>query len=206
VTRLAATGVAALCLTGSAGAATGAATPWRTVAVPADGFSIAVPAAWQVVPRSTQRLNALIARLRKGRRTALELQFAEIAAARRATHTVYRFQAFVWPPPKGAVVPDVTVKLDPLRAGTTRDALPLIARQIVKALSRSAGATAAAPVARALPAGHAFEVTGTTRLSKSLRSRYAIYLLIHGGKLYSISFRGPATAVEGQVIQRFRFS
>jgi hypothetical protein len=200
--RIAAVFAVAVCVTGSAGAAA----PWRTVAVPRDGFSIAVPGTWHVVPRSTPRLEALIAGLRKRKQTALALQFAQIAAVRRATHAVYRFQAFAWPPPKGAVVPDVTVKIDPLKAGTTRAALPRLARRIANALSRSAGATAAAPVARTLPAGRAMTVTGTTRISKSLRSRYALYLLIHGRKLYSIAFRGPATEAESDVVRRFRFS
>jgi len=202
MTRLAAVVVAALCLTGVAAAEPA----WRTITVSSDGFSIGVPAAWQTVPRSTPQLESLIARLRKEKRTALALQYAEIAATRRVTHTVYRFQAFAWPAPKGAVVPDVTVKTDPLTSGTTPSALPAIARQIVKALARSSAATATAPVARTLPAGHAVEVTGTARLTKSLRSRYAIYLLIHGRKLYSISFRGPKTAAEGRVLERFRFS
>jgi hypothetical protein len=180
--------------------------PWRTVGDPAGGFSIALPAAWQVVPRSTQQLNARVTRLRQRKQTALADQLAQIAAARRAADTVYRLQAFPWPPPAGAVVPDVTVKTDPLSPGTTGAALPLIAREIVKALSGSGTATASAPVRRQLPAGRAFAVTGTTRLSKSLRSRYAIYLLAHGGKLFSISFRGPATAAERRIVESFRFS
>jgi hypothetical protein len=202
VRRLAAV-AAAFCVAAASASAAG---PWRTFSDLTGGFSIAVPAAWQIVPRSTAELNALVARLTKTKQTALANQFREIAAVRRATHTVYRLQAFAWPPPKGAVVPDVTVKTDPLTAGTTRAALPRIAREIAKAISRSPTATASAPVRRTLPAGQAFEVTGTTRLSKTVRSRYAIYLLIHRGKLYSISFRGPATALEPRIVDNFRFS
>ena len=184
----------------------GAADPWRTVADRADGFSIAVPAAWQVVPHSTPRLSALVVRLRKAKRPALANQFAEIAATRRATHTVYPFQSFAWPAPKGPIVPDVTVKTDRLGVGTTSAALPLLARQIAKALAASKNATASAPVLRQLPAGRAYEVSGTTQLSKSLRNRYVVYLLIHGRTLYSVSFRGPATAVETRIVESFRFS
>ena len=191
-------------LRSSAGSAA-AAVSWRTVADPGAGYSIAVPTAWQVVPRSTPRLNALIARLRDDERAALANQYAQIAATRRATHTVYRFQAFAWPPPQGRVVPDVTVKTDPLTAGTTQAALPYIARQIAKALSGSATATASTPVRRTLPAGPAVVVTGMTSVTKVVRSRYAIYLLIHGRKLYSVSFRGPKTAVEDRIIASFRF-
>jgi hypothetical protein len=196
--------LAVVCVT--AGNASAGAAPWRTLVDPAGGFSIAVPVSWQVVPRSTPELNALIARLAKTKRTALANQLRAIAAVRRVTHTVYRFQAFSWPPPKGAVVPDVTVKADPLTAGTTSTALPRIAQAIAKAISRSPTATVSAPVRRTLPAGQAFEVTGTTKVSKTLRSRYAIYLLIHGNRLYSISFRGPATTVESRIVNRFRFS
>jgi hypothetical protein len=188
----------------AAGASAGGA--WRTVADPGGGYSLAVPRAWQVVPRETPQLTALVARLRRTKQTALANQFAEVAAARRLTHPLYRFQAFAWPPPKGAVVPDVTVKTDPLSAGTTAAALPAIAREIVKALSGTKGATASAPVRSTLPAGTAVSVTGTTQISKSVRSRYAIYLLIHAKTLYSISFRGPATAAERGIVERFRFS
>jgi len=202
VIRGAAATVAVLLL--AAGSA-GAAESWRAVADPGAGYSISVPMAWQVVPRSTPELNALIARLRKEKRAQLANQYAQIAATRRVTSTVYRFQAFAWPAPKGPVVPDVTVKTDPLTAGTTQAALPFIARQVAEALAASATATAAAPVRRTLPAGPAFLVTGTTRVTKVLRSRYAVYLLIHGRRLYSISFRGPKTAVEGQIIRSVRF-
>jgi len=147
VIRGLAVALAALALTGTTADA-----PWRTVTVRSGGFSIAVPRAWKLVPRSTDRLNALVADLRKRKRPALALQYAQIAAARRATGAVYRFQAFAWPAPKGAVVPDVTVKLDPLTRGTTAAALPSIARQVAKALSRSAGATASAPLQRATTA------------------------------------------------------
>jgi hypothetical protein len=189
-----------------AAAPAGAAAPWQRVADPAGGFSIAVPAAWQVVPPSSTELRALVVRLAGRKQTALANQFAQVAAARRGKPTIYRFQAFAWPAPKGAVVPDVTVKTDPVTAGTTPSALPVIARQIAKALAGSAGATASAPVRRTVPAGHAVSVTGTTQLTKSLRSRFAIYLLIHRGKLYSISFRGPPTPVEGRIVAGFRFS
>src|SRR4051794_23601673 len=158
-----------------------------------------------MVPRETRQLGALVARLRRTKQTALANQFVAIAAARRLTHSDYRLQAFAWPPPKGAVVPDVTVKTDPLSAGTTAAALPAIARDRQGAL-RDEGATASAPVRSALPAGPAVSVTGTAQISKSVRSRYAIYLLIHAKTLYSISFRGPATSAERGIVQRFRFS
>jgi hypothetical protein len=190
------------CVAGSAAAEPGT---WRTVAVPTDGFTVAVPASWQVVPRSTPRLEALIADLRKRKRTTLALQLAQIAAARRATDTVYRFQAIAWPPPAGAIVPDVTVKTDALAPDATAAALPAIAKRVAQALSRAAGATAAPPVARRLPAGRAYAVVGTTRITKSLRSRYAIYLLVHARTLYSVAFRGPETRVEGEILRRFRF-
>ena len=81
--------------------------------------------------------------------------------------------------------------------------LPGIAQQIVKALKRSRTTTVSAPVHRSLPAGQAIEVSGTTRISPSVRSRYAIYLLIHGLRLYSLSFRGPATSVESRITRGF---
>ena len=48
-------------------------------------------------------------------------------------------------------------------------------------------------------------VTGTMRLSEKLRSRYSLYLLISGRRLYSLSFRGPATPSESRIAKSFRF-
>ena len=193
--------LAAVCLTA---AATAHAADWRRVTDAAAGYSIAVPSGWHVVPRSLPQLQARIRQEVKAKHTALATQFAEVAAARRAAHTTYRFQAFAWPPPKGAVVPDVTVKTDRLTKGTTSAALPAIARQIAKSLSRSAGAKVAAPVRRTLPAGRAVLVSGSLRLSKAVRSRFALYLLVHGRTLYSLTFRGPRTAAEQRIAAGFR--
>ena len=178
---------------------------WHGTADRAGGYAIAVPSTWQVVPRSTPALDALVKRLRDDKRTALAYQYAQIAAVRKATHVVYPFQAFAWPAPGGRVVPDVTVKIDPLAAGATPAALPRIARQIAKTLDAAPSATAAPPVPRTLPAGAAQHVSGSTQVSKSVRSRFSLYLLIRGRKLYSITFRGPATAAEAGILQRFRF-
>ena len=177
---------------------------WHTVPDRAGGYSIAVPSSWQVVPRSTPALDALVKRLRDEKRTALAYQYAQIAAVRRATHVVYSFQAFAWPAPAGRVVPDVTVKIDPLAAGATAADLPRIARQIAKTLDAAPTATASMPVRRVVPAGPAQLVTGSTQVSKTVRSRFALYLLIRGKRLYSVTFRGPATPAEAGVVQRFR--
>lgn len=195
--------VALLLVAGSAHAAT----HWRTLSDPADGFSIAVPAGWRTVPRSTPALEALVRQLSRRKETALASEYAEVAALRRTTHTVYRVQAFAWPAPAGEIVPDVTVKVDPLKRGTTAKALPLIARAMVRALSQAKATTVSKPVSRRLAAGPTIEIDGSTRLSKKLQSRYAVYLLVHGGRLYSISFRGTTPAsVAARILASFRFS
>lgn len=199
--RAVASVVAAACLAVTSAAA---AAPWSRVTDRAGGYSIAVPASWQVVPRSTRRLDARVAQARALKQFALANQLAEIAAVRRKTRTVYRFQAFAWPPPKGAVVPDVTVRIAALTRRTTRAALAPIARQIAKSLSRAA--TVSASRRLVLPAGEAFEVAGSIPLSKSLRSPFAIYLLMHDRRLYSLTFRGPAAAAERGILDSFRFT
>lgn len=196
--------VAAVVSVAAGTAAAAAADDWRTAPDRAGGYSIAVPVTWQVVPRSPSALDAIVARLRAEKRTALAYQFAQIAAVRRATHSAFRFQAFAWPPPRGQVVPDVTVKIDPLSPGTTAAALPRIARQVSKTLAAAPTATANAPVAVRLPAGPAQRITGTAQISKTVRSRFALYLLVRGRRLYSVTFRGPATAVEREISRRFR--
>mgnify|MGYP000350744836 CR=1 FL=1 len=195
--------LAALVL-GLAGESGQAAVSWRTAVDRPAGYTVSVPRSWQVVPRSTAELDRLIARLRAEKRTALANQLAQIAAVRRATGTTFRFQAFMWPAPSGAVVPDVTVKTDPLRAGTTAAALPQIARQVAKVLASTSGATASTPVTRSLPAGRAMQVTGTTRITKTTRSRFSLYLLIRGRRLYTLAFRGPASPLELRIAERFR--
>lgn len=197
----------ALLLTAGLAAGSARAASWLTLSDPATGFSIAIPQGWKVVPRSTPALTALVARLSRRKETALASEYAEAAALRRTTHTVYRVQAFAWPAPVGDVVPDVTVKVDPLRRGTTPAALPLIARAIETALSKAKKTVVSKPVSRRLPAGPTVEITGSTQLSKHLQSRFAVYLLVHGGRLYSISFRGtPSAALEARILERFRFS
>jgi hypothetical protein len=200
----AAAALAAVVCAGVSGAA--AADGWRTVTDRPAGYAIAVPRPWQVVPASSTRLRALILRAAKAKRTALATQLAAVAAARKTAQPVYRFQAFAWPGPPGPVVPDVTVKTDLLTTGTRASALPRIAQQIVKALARSSAATASVTAARRLPAGRAMLVSGTMRLSKSVRSRYSVYLLIHGRTLFSLSFRGPRTLAEPRIVASFRFT
>ena len=56
--RAVAAAVAVACLAASTATA---AAPWHRITDGAGGYSIAVPAAWQVVPRSTPRLEARIA-------------------------------------------------------------------------------------------------------------------------------------------------
>lgn len=188
-------------------AADGAA--WQTHRDAAGGYTIAVPAGWQVVPRSTAKVSALAAHLHALHQDALANQFAEIAAARRTQPAVYRFQAFQWPAPKGAVDPDVTVKVDGVSA-TAR--LPAIARQFERALGAPRGATIETPRRVQLPAGPAVRLAGTTRLGKSLHSAYVVYLLLRHTKLYSLAFRSAssqssaATPLFEKIAARFRLA
>jgi len=182
-----------------AAAADGAA--WQTHRDAVGGYSIAVPAGWQVVPHSTAQVRALATRLRAAHQDALASQFAAIAAARRTQPAVYRFQAFQWPAPKGPVDPDVTVKID----GVARTArLSRIATEFERALSAPRGATVEPARTVRLPAANAVRIAGTTKLGKSLRSAYVVYLLLRSTKLYSLAFRSvsPQSAAETRLFTR----
>jgi hypothetical protein len=164
---------------------------WQTVVNPAAGFSISVPAGWQLVPTATATLRNRVVELRRAKRGALANQYAEIAAARRGASTGFPFQAFAWPPPKGPVVPDVTVKIDAVSTTLSR-----VAAEYVAALRKPAGAQVAPARAMRLPAGYAEEIAGSVPLagSKTLRSPYTVFLLVRGRRLYSIAFRGGTDA------------
>jgi hypothetical protein len=187
---------------------------WRVVRDPAAGFSIAVPAGWRVVPRSTPALKALVVRLRGRKQVALSNQLTAILAARRnAPSGGFRFQAFAWPPPDGQIVPDVSVKVDAAAPKATARDLPVLAKQIERALGSARGTTVEHPVAERLPAGHGIRLAGTVRLGKtSRRSGFTLHLLLRGRRLYSLSFRGPAATtprlaeLQRTIAQRFRIT
>lgn len=167
-------------------ASAAAAAGWRTYQDARGGFSIAVPASWQVVPHATADVRKLAAKLQAEHRTALASQLEEIVASRKTQPAVYRFQALQWPAPKGATIPDVTVKVDTV-ARTAR--LSVIAAQFEKALGSPKGATVEPPKAVKLAAGPAVRLAGTTRLGPKLHAAYVVYLILHPGRLYSLAFR-----------------
>jgi hypothetical protein len=170
-----------------------AGTSWRTVSDGADGFSIAVPASWQLVPRSTKGVKARVAQLQRQKRMPLATQYAVLAAGRKGASSPFRFQAFAWPAPPGPIVPDVSVKLDTVAKGAT---LKSVAAGFRRALAKPRGARVAAPRRVVLPAGRAVELEGSIALTrknaKPLHSAYTVYLLLRGKRLYSISFRYAA--------------
>lgn len=159
---------------------------WRIYHNAGKGFSIAVPAGWQVVPHATADVRKLATRMQAEHRAALAAQLEEIAANRRTQPAVYSFQALQWPAPKGATIPDVTVKVDTV-ARTAR--LSVIATQFEKALGSPKGATVEPPAAVKLPAGAAVRIAGTTRLGPKLHAAYVVYLILRPGRLYSVAFR-----------------
>ena len=159
---------------------------WRTYRDAEDGFSIAVPAGWQVVPHATADVRALARRLQAEHRTALANQLEEIATSRKTQPAVYRFQALQWPAPKGATIPDVTVRVDTVARAAR---LSVIAAQFEQALGKPRGATVEPPAAVKLPAGAAVRIAGTTRLGPKLHAAYVVYLILRPGRLYSVAFR-----------------
>lgn len=180
---------------------------WRTYRDTAGGYSIAVPAGWQVVPRATADVRKLAKQLQARHETALATQLDEIAASRRTQPAVYRFQALQWPAPKGATVPDVTVKVDSV-GRTAR--LSVIAAELEKALASPRGATVEPARTVQLPAGTAIRISGTTRLGKKLHAAYLMYLFLRPRRLYTVAFRCLAVQERaeaplfGRIAARFR--
>lgn len=167
-------------------ASTAVAGSWRTYHDAAGGFSIAVPSGWQVVPHSTADVRKLAKRMQAEHRTTLAVQLEEIAASRRTQPAVYRFQALQWPAPKGATIPDVTVKVDTVARAAH---LSVIAAQFERALGKPRGATVEPPRAVKLPTGPAVRIAGTTRLGAKLHAAYVVYLVLRPRRLYSVAFR-----------------
>lgn len=180
---------------------------WRTYRDAKGGFSIAVPAGWQVVPHATADVLALAKRLQAEHRTALATQLGEIAASRKTQPAVYRFQALQWPAPKGATIPDVTVKVDTVARAAR---LSVIAAQFEQALGKPRGAIVEPPKRVKLVAGPAVRIAGTTRLGPKLHAAYVLYLVLRSGKLYSVAFRCLAAQERAEaplfarIVLRFR--
>jgi hypothetical protein len=162
---------------------------WRTHRDGADGFRVSVPRSWRVVPPSTTAVKALADAARKRKQAALETEYAVVVAERRSEPR-FAFQAFQWPSPSGSVVPDVTVKVDPVAPATTAKNLPAIAASYVKALAKSKSVHVDAPVSLRLPAGAAVRISGSAPLGKTGgRAAFQVYLLVAPRRLYSLAFR-----------------
>ena len=193
VAILAALGVAAV---GAASPST-AADGWRTYRTSAS-CSVSVPAAWRLVPSSTAALKALASAAQSRHETQLANEY-EVVLAERKAQPAFVFQAFQWPPPSGPIVPDVSVKIDPVSKATTVADLPAIAKSYAQALAKAPKVKVDPPVRLQLPAGTAMRLAGSTPLGKtgSARSAFTVYLLLRAKQLYSLSFRfAPASATD----------
>jgi hypothetical protein len=184
---IAATGLAALSLVGAAVAAeTAAATTTPKIAVYIDqkyGYSIALPTDWYVIPRTKADLKTEIATLKKEKNTSLAAAYTSVLNSPVAVKqlSIYRFQAFLWPPLDSLVPTEANVEIF---SGTyTTSTLAADALTFAHSLE---GMTTTTPTRLKLAAGTSEFFQGKVAGTPSTGLEF--YFFAHAKRLYILSF------------------
>jgi hypothetical protein len=181
---------AGLLLAGTSTAAHG----WKTYRSAGDGFSIAVPELWQVIPATRESRLGLVARLRaRGERDRARL----VGSYGGRDHPDVRgrvFWAVQYPELPGALTTDVTVSWTRLpRTSRNPRGLLELSSFLADRLERSTGFDLATrrPRPVTLAAGRAYLVYGTSRTPGpgGARTAFATYLLLGHGGLFNVTLR-----------------
>jgi hypothetical protein len=158
------------------------------------GYSITIPAAWQLVPRPLAQVKERIALLKKKKATVdLSAALASIIAtpAGRSQISAYEFQAFAWPFDMTAtpILTEVYLGIVPVKTTLTKANLPAIGAEFANALSAPKGSKVVKPKEVDLPAGPTEYIIGTTPAGTGLATGFELYLIPHGKKLYELGFQ-----------------
>ncbi len=188
--RLATAGAA--CLAGLALAAAGvrAAAPTATKWVDAQfDYSIVLPIDWYIIPRTTAGIAQAAATYARQKQASLARAYDSLLTSPESVHelSVYRFQAFVWPPLDSLVPTELSLQIVSDRRYITAD-LPAAGAAYAQALSGS-GSSIAGPTAQRLPAGACEVIRGTVANGGGVRTGLELYIFTHGGRLYVLSFK-----------------
>jgi hypothetical protein len=186
---------AALALAGGAGAAT---TPKANLIVDKKyGFSILLPplraalvgtTTWYPIPRTLAAIKQTIAGYKAAHDTSLASAYGEVDTRQLSQ---YAFQAFLWPPLESVVPTEVSVQVVSGLHLTTAD-LTAAGTEYAHELS-GGGTVVSSPTRLTLAAGPAEFVQADVNNGGGVHTGAALYLFIHGGRLYVVSFEIDAT-------------
>ena len=178
------------------------------------GYRITIPTKWQVVPPSPTAVKAIVAKLKRQKKTALANAYGiyTSTAAGRAELKQFTFRAFMWPALPSPVPTDVSVRIQQVSRRYKAVDLPSIAMTFRKQLV-SPGATVAQPQMVKLGAGRAALISGTVPLPKrygGAKTGFTLVLLLRPGRLYMLSFRIDSRAAKdakifASIANLFRF-
>jgi len=190
---------AALALVLAAGGA-GATQPSTVYVDKAGGYAIAIPKTWQLIPRSTAGVQALIAKLKKKKATVPLADFYSTILSSQPGKTginAYRFQAFDWPGSLSSPVPiQVSVGITGAKRAYTAKDLPSIGAVFANAFAANKGAKVTVPKTVTLPAGKAELVEAAIPVGGGVTNGAMVYLIPHGKRLYELSFQIEASQLK----------
>ena len=191
----------ALALVGAGAAAKNV--PGTTYVDRAKGYAITIPRTWQLIPRTQADVKALIAKLRKNKRTSLANFYSTILAteAGRSGIKSYRFQAFDWPGSLNQPVPvEVSLGITTSKKPITAKDLPSIGAVFANAFAANKGSKVTAPKTVSLPVGKAEVVEATIPVGGGVTNGAKLYLIPHGKTLYELSFQIEASQLDGATL------
>src|SRR5262245_42013923 len=182
--------VASLLLVERSAAARG----WKTYRNAGGGFSIAVPAGWQVIPTTRASRLALAAKLRASGQTDRARLVGSYAAPGHSEARGRVFHAVLYPQLAGAITTDVTVSWTKLPAASRNAAgLRELSSQVSGGLARQQGVTLASrrPQPVALQRGRGYLIYGSTPAPALAgpRTGFATYLLLGHGGAFNLTLR-----------------
>ena len=193
--------LATLVLAGAATAATPTQTKWIDRR---DGFSIILPAKWFAVPRTVKAVDATIAALKKQKQPDLAKAYSFFLTANgKAELKAYAFQAFYFNGPTSDPVPiEVSIQIVRAKKPYTSANLAAAGKAYANALASTSGAKIAVPSALKLPAGPAELIKGSVPNGGGVRTGVELYLLVHGARLYALSFKIDAAVLSQATVFR----
>ena len=187
--KLAVLFAACLLLAGAAAAATTPiSTKWN---VKQYGFSIILPPKWYAVPRTVTAVNQTIAALKKQKKTDLATAYGFYLTANGKTELkAYVFQAFLFDGPTMDPVPIVvSIQVVGSKSAYKPADLTTAGKLYANELASTKGAKITRPALIKLPEGQAEFITGTVPNGNGVSTGLELYILVHGKRLYVLSFK-----------------
>jgi len=162
---------------------------WKVYRDPINGFRLALPSDWNVVPNSDTQVNLVIQRLEAKHKVALAGIYQNIVRTTDVSHFV--FEAFHFTP-SALIQPTFTLSVTrSSRILASPKGLASIASSESKQLIRNEGLDLVEAKVVKLPAGNAAFIEGTEVVA-STRSLLEIYVIGHEARLYDLTFRTSA--------------